>query len=466
MNPHIFRAYDIRGRADRDLSDEVCRDLGRALGSLVVRAGGSTRAGKPEPVLAVGRDCRASSPRIHAAFVDGVLTTGASVVDVGMVPTPVLYFAAKHWRLGGHAMITGSHNPPEDNGFKVAEGTSSLHGAAIQELRGMIERGDFVRATSGARGLVEERDATRPYLDFVRDSLRLGDRRCRVALDAGNGVGGPTASRLYRDLGFDLIALHCEPDGTFPNHHPDPTVEANLADVRAAVANDGAELGIALDGDADRIGAIDGRGRVLWGDQLMILFARVILRDKPGATFIAEVKCSQTLFDEIERAGGKPVMWNVGHSFIKAKMKELGAELAGEMSGHLFFSDRYLGYDDGIYAGARLLEILSQSRQTLADLYDTLPVTVNTPELRIDCPDDIKFAVVERATERLRRHPDVNSVIDVDGARAKFAGGWGLVRASNTGPVLVLRCEADTPARLAEIRAIVEAEVAAARRSL
>jgi phosphomannomutase/phosphoglucomutase len=456
LNPACFRAYDIRGVADRDLDDGVCDQLGRAIGTAARRAGAR--------VLALGRDGRLSSPRIHAALRAALLATGVDVVDVGIVPSPVLYFAPLHWQLDGHVMITGSHNPAEDNGFKLALGGHPLHGDAIQALLRLIDAGDFDIAN--APGSVEERDAVTPYIDYCRDSLQLGARRFPIVVDAGNGAGGPTAIALYRAMGFEPTELYCDIDGEFPHHHPDPTVPANLADLQAKVKATGAEAGIALDGDADRIGAVDGNGRILWGDQLMILFGRAILADKPNATFIAEVKCSQSLFDELARAGGNAIMWKVGHSFIKAKMKQTGADLAGEMSGHIFFANRYLGYDDGIYAGARLLELLSCGDRTLAQLYDTLPVMVNTPEIRVDCPDDVKFDVVAGAAARLRARSDVKSIVDVDGARALFDGGWGLVRASNTGPCLVVRCEATDAARLNEIRGIIEGEIEAARQAL
>jgi phosphomannomutase/phosphoglucomutase len=454
MNPAAFREYDIRGVADRDFPDDFVTQLGRAIGTMIRR-----NAEADKPTMAVGRDCRDTSPRIRDAFIAGIVATGVDVYDVGIVPTPALYFAPFHWDLDGAVIITGSHNPPQDNGFKILRGRTSIHGEDIRALRTAIESADF---DEGA-GECSERDVITPYLAHAASTVKLGERRCKVVVDAGNGTGGPAAVRLYERLGFDVVPLYCEMDATFPNHHPDPTVEANLADLRERVKAEGAEIGIAFDGDADRIGAVDGRGRVIWGDQLMILFGRAILETSPGATFIGEVKCSQALYDELSAAGGNTIMWKVGHSLIKAKMKEADAALAGEMSGHIFFADRYPGFDDGIYAGARLLELLSNGEATLAEMYDTLPVMVNTPEIRVDCPDDIKFEVVDRVVAQLKARKDVTDVIDVDGARASFGDGWGLVRASNTQPSLVVRCEAVDAKRLAAIRSAIEQEIEASR---
>ena len=469
MNSAIFREYDIRGVADRDLDDALVRDLGRAIGAMIRAATSKPSGGGRRPEMAVGRDCRLHSGRLRDALVDGLNDAGIDVIDVGVVATPVLYFAAFHFPVDGAVIITGSHNPAEDNGFKILRGRESIHGEEIRALGQAIATGAAKAATVARdedRGRVKQRDVTQPYIDHALGRLEIGPRRFRVVVDAGNGSGGPTAVELYRRMGFDVFPLYCDMDGRFPNHHPDPTVEANMADLRAEVTIRSAEVGIALDGDADRVGAVDGHGRILWGDQLMILFGREIAREHPGARFIGEVKCSQALFDELKKAGGEPIMWKVGHSLIKAKIKETGALLGGEMSGHIFFAHRYLGFDDAIYSGARLLELLSRGEATLAERYDTLPVMVNTPEIRVECADGVKFEVVKRTTERLRKHPQVTSVIDVDGVRAQFGDGWGLVRASNTQPALVMRCEAATQGRLAEIRGLVEDAILASKQEL
>jgi phosphomannomutase/phosphoglucomutase len=453
VNPRTFREYDIRGVAERDLDDATVRAIGMALGA---RVKGKT--------IVVGRDPRVHSPRLFAALTDG-LRVHVDVTDIGVVPTPVLYFAAHHLKPAAAAMITGSHNPPEDNGFKLMLGTETLHGHAIAELRTDVEA-LLDQPAPPAHHAMHSRDVTGAYLDYCVSQLQMGARRFKVVVDAGNGAGGPTAVSLYRRLGFDVIPLYCDLDGRFPNHPPDPTQPENVVDLIAMVQANRAEVGIALDGDADRIGAIDGKGRILWGDQLMILLGKAVLAEVPGAKFVGEVKCSQAMYDELEAAGGKVEMWKVGHSLIKARMRETGASLAGEMSGHMFFAHRWLGFDDAIYAGARLLELLSRGERSLTDRANDLPAMINTPELRIDCPDDQKVAVVASVTARLKSDPSVQSVVDVDGVRAKFEGGWGLVRASNTQPALVMRCEAASKERLAEIKGVMDAHVAAARAAL
>ena len=467
MNSAIFREYDIRGVAERDLDDGLVTDLGRAIGAMIRAATPRPAGGGKRPEMAIGRDCRLTSGRLRAALVNGLTDAGIDIIDVGVVATPVLYFAAFHYPVDGAVIITGSHNPPEDNGFKILRGRESIHGEDIRALGQAIASGAAAAVSAeGERGRVVERDVLPAYLEHALGRLELGPRRFRVVVDAGNGSGGPAAVELYRRMGFEVFPLYCEMDGRFPNHHPDPTVEKNVADLRTEVRVRAAEVGIALDGDADRVGAVDGQTRILWGDQLMILFGREIARENPGARFIGEVKCSQALFDELAKAGGQPIMWKVGHSLIKAKMKETGALLGGEMSGHIFFAHRYLGFDDAIYSGARLLELLSRGEATLTQLYDTLPVMVNTPEIRVECADNVKFEVVERTTARLRGHPQVTDVVDVDGVRARFGDGWGLVRASNTQPALVIRCEAPSQGRLAEIRGFVEDAILASKQEL
>jgi phosphomannomutase/phosphoglucomutase len=451
MNPNVFREYDIRGVADADFTDAFVADLGRSVASQILEAGGRR--------ITLGRDCRLSSPRIHGIFKREVLAAGVDVVDVGVVHTPALYFSVFHLETDGGVMITASHNPSPDNGFKIVVGRTTIHGADIQRLRARIETRAF--RTTGTPGRASDHDILTDYIAYIVDNIRLGLRRFKVVVDGGNGTGGPAIVPILRKLGVDVEDIYCEPDGRFPHHHPDPTVPKNLADLIARVKQTGAEIGLALDGDADRIGAVDGQGRILWGDQLLMLFARDILTRQPGATFDSEVKCSQALFDDIQRHGGRAIMWKVGHSLIKAKLREENAALAGEMSGHMFFQERWFGFDDAVYAGLRLVELLSRSDKTLAEMRDTLPILHNTPEIRMTCPDQFKFEVVRRAHAHFRAR---NTVVDVDGVRVLFADGaqtvgWGLVRASNTGPVLVLRFEADSPERLARIRDEVEGKL-------
>jgi phosphomannomutase/phosphoglucomutase len=446
MNPRVFREYDIRGNADRDLDDGFANDLGKAIGTHLKRAGAQK--------ITLGRDCRVHSPRLHKALRSGIMSTGVHLIDVGVVATPVLYFSVFHFDADGGVQITGSHNPPEDNGFKILRGKSTIHGAEIQQLRALVEKRDFETGL----GVVSEKDIEAAYIDMAASKIKLGPRKFKVVVDAGNGVGGTCVPLLQR-LGFDVTPLFIEPDGHFPNHHPDPTVEANVAALKAKVAEVGAEVGIALDGDADRLGVVDAKGRIVWGDQLMILFARSILKEVPGATFVSEVKCSKALYDEIAKAGGKAIMWKVGHSLIKEKMKEEKAVLAGEMSGHIFFAHRYYGYDDAIYSAARLCELLTKDEKPLADHVDGLPKLFNTPEIRYELPDEIKFDVVRRVVEHFKASAEKegHTVVDVDGARVTWKDGWALVRASNTQPALVLRFEAETEPRLGEIRKKVEA---------
>lgn len=452
MNPQIFREYDIRGKADRDLTDDVARDIGRALGTVYAERGLRR--------IMVGRDCRVSSRRIRNALVEGLLETGRHVVKTEVGPTPLLYFAVHHLDADGGIMVTGSHNPPEDNGFKILAGKGTLHGDEIRSLLERIVRRDFAQAPGGQLSRTEVGPR---YVAWMKGNIRLARTDVKVVLDAGNGAGGPLALATLRALGLNPDPLYCEMDGTFPNHHPDPTLPENVAELIARVQATGADVGIAYDGDADRIGAVDARGQIVWGDKLLVAYSRALLQRHPGAAVLGEVKCSQTLYDDIAKHGGRPIMWKTGHSLIKAKMKEEGALLAGEMSGHVFFADRYFGYDDAIYATVRLLEILAASRVGLAESLDDLPTTFVTPEIRVDCPDEIKFEVVQQV---LAHYQATHPVADVDGARIHFGDGWGLVRASNTQAVLVLRFEATTEARRDALRAEVEAVVARFRASL
>ncbi len=463
MDSNIFREYDIRGIVGRQLTDETVDVLGRAIGTFF-RQNNAKR-------IAIGYDARASSPRFCELLMHGLNETGCDVVLIGMVPTPVLYHAVFTMPVDGGVMITGSHNPPDHNGFKICLGKSTLFGSQIQEIKeialsgppapllpeeGWPKAGVVGAAGGQSHGSVESLDVLNDYCRDIVSRIDLGSRRLKVVIDAGNGMGGVTAVPVYRELGIEMVELFTKPDSTFPNHHPDPTITENLQDMIAAVRETHADLGIAFDGDGDRIGITDENGRIIWGDELMILFSREILAKRPGSTIIAEVKCSQTLFDDIEKRGGIPIMWKAGHSIIKAKIKETGAALAGEMSGHIFFADRFYGFDDATYAGARLLEILSKTDKPLSALLADLPKTFSTPELRVDCPDETKFDVVTRIAEYFAHD---HEVITIDGARIIFEHGWGLVRASNTQALLVLRFEADSQANLSPIRQIVESRV-------
>ena len=438
--------------ADRDFDAEFARSLGQAFGTLALEHGARHAS--------VGRDCRLTSDAYAVALMAGIRSTGLDVVEIGVVTTPLLYFSIFHWGLDGGIQITGSHNPSDYNGFKVCLAREALHGDQIQDLRRRIE----ARAFRTGDGAHERRAIVQEYQDYVVDNVGRLERPIRVVVDAGNGTAGPVAPAIYRRLGADVTELFTDMDGRFPNHHPDPTVEENMAALVRTVADRGAELGIAFDGDADRIGVVDAAGRIVWGDELLVLYARDVLERNPGATIVSEVKCSQRLYDDVAAHGGNAIMWKAGHSLLKAKMKETGALLGGEMSGHIFFKERYFGFDDAIYAGARLLEICARTGRTVADLLADLPPSVTTPEIRVDCPDEVKFAVADRVRDHFRSSG--RPIVDVDGVRVQFARGWGLLRASNTQPVLVMRFEAQTPAELAEYRATVEEAVSAARRAI
>jgi phosphomannomutase / phosphoglucomutase len=446
ISPTIFREYDIRGLVDQDLTEEAVLVVGRALGTIVRKAGGHK--------VVVGRDCRLSGERFAARMIAGLTSTGMDVVDVGVVPTPLVYFAANTLPVDGLCMITGSHNPPEYNGLKVGVGKTTLHGDGIQELRSVCARGVFATG----QGLASHYDIVKPYQQYVKENLRLGKRKLKVVVDAGNGTGGVVAVPIFEALGIEVVPLFLDMDGNFPNHHPDPTVEKNLAQLKAKVLETKADLGIAYDGDADRVGAVDEQGNVLWGDQMMILFSRALLEEHPGAAIVGEVKCSMNLYDDIARKGGRPIMWKAGHSLIKAKMKEEGALLAGEMSGHIFFAHRWFGFDDAVYSSGRFLELLSRTDAPLSSLLADVPKTFATPEIRLDCPEEKKFEVVKRAQAFFSSNYEA---VTVDGVRVTFPDGWGLVRASNTQPLLVLRFEATTERRLREIQKLVTDKIEA-----
>ncbi|GAB4335568.1 MAG: phosphomannomutase/phosphoglucomutase [Calditrichia bacterium] len=437
INPYIFREYDIRGIVDKDLTDDVVYLLGKAYGTYLQRQGGKKAS--------VGGDVRLSTERFRKALIKGITDSGCDVVNIGVVPTPAQYFSLYKLNVDGGIMITGSHNPPEFNGFKMSVGMASIYGGEIQKLKKIIEEEQFL----SGEGKVDDYDILPEYIEEIKNRIEIKNP-VKVVIDCGNGAGSLVAERLMNALGINAYFMYNEPDGRFPNHHPDPTVEEYIQDLKEQVLELKADLGIAYDGDADRIGVIDNKGNIVWGDKLLILFARDALKENPGQKIIFEVKCSQALPEAIKAAGGVPIMWKTGHSLLKKKMKETGATIAGEMSGHLFFADRYHGYDDAIYASARLIELLSREQKTIPELLADVPKYYATPEIRLECPSDAeKFKIANAAAEYFKAN---HEVIDVDGVRILFGDGWGLVRASNTQPVLVLRFEARTPERLEEIK--------------
>ena len=441
INKQIFRQYDIRGIVDKDLTDETVTSLAKGFGTYIKRKGLRT--------VVIGCDCRLSSDRFKENFSFGLKSTGCDVIDIGTVATPVLYFSIYELQTDAGVMITGSHNPPEYNGFKLCVGNVSIYGDEIQKLRELIEDDNFITGN----GMLEKyENIIKDYQNYQVDGIRL-NKSMKVIVDAGNGTAGPIAPDIYRRIGCKVIELYCDMDGNFPNHHPDPTVIENLTELIKTVKQEKADLGIAFDGDADRIGVVDEQGNIIWGDQLLIIYARDVLRNNLGTTVISEVKSSKTLYDDIRKHGGKPIMWKTGHSLIKEKMKCTGALLGGEMSGHVFFADRYFGFDDAIYAGSRLLEILSKKDIPLSALLKDVPKMYSTPEIRDDCPDEQKFEIVEKVKNYFKTKG--YEITDIDGMRITFTDGWGLVRASNTQPVIVLRFEAETKERLNEIQKLV-----------
>lgn len=440
MNPAIFREYDIRGNVERDLTDDVALNIGRSFATLMNEEGRQR--------VSVCRDCRLSSEHYRDLIVKGMIEGGLDVTDLGVLPTGLFYYSLFNLDVEGGIMITGSHNPADQNGFKVASGKATLYGQQIQYLRKIIEEKRFVKGSGSYR---EYKDLVEDYYNFLRSNIRL-TKRFKVVLDAGNGTGGVIAVPIMREMGQDVIPLFCDMDGHFPNHHPDPTVEKNIETMRKTVLENNADIGIGYDGDADRIGVIDNEGTIIWGDYLMIIFARDVLKEHKGAAFVSEVKCSKNLYEEVEKHGGVPIMWKAGHSLIKQKMKETGALLGGEMSGHVFFADRFFGYDDAVYASLRLLEIMCKDERPVSEFLNDIPKMYSTPEIRIDCPDTVKFDVVKRLTEYYRER---YQVIDIDGVRVVLKDGWGLVRPSNTGPILVLRFEAESPEAMKRIQDMV-----------
>ena len=440
MKKEIFREYDIRGIVGQDFDLAEIELFGQGYGTYLKQKGGSRAV--------VARDCRLTSDSIRDELIKGMVKSGLEVVDVGVCPAPVFYFALRHLNMHGGLMITASHNPPEYNGFKVCVGPDTIFGNDIQDFRRVIEKEQF----ESGDGTVKEFDMITPYSDHLTQNIKLA-RPVKLAIDSGNGTGGVVAGPILQRLDSPAVELFTEMDGNFPNHQPDPTVPENMVTLGKTVVEQGLELGIGFDGDADRIGMVDEKGQIIYGDMLMIIFAREILKTEKNGTFIAEVKCSKNLYDDIKAKGGRPIMWRTGHSLIKKKMKEEKALMAGEMSGHMFFAHRYFGFDDAIYAACRLLEIVSRSDVPVSEFLADLPKMFNTPEIRVECPEDIKFELVEKVKKELERDYDI---IDVDGVRVCFPDGWGLLRASNTGPLLVLRFEAESESRLTDIRNLVE----------
>ncbi len=436
VNPNIFREYDIRGIVADDLHLPVVELLGKSYGSYMVERGAR--------VVAVGRDVRTTSLDLKNALVRGILSTGLDVIDVGEVPTPTLYYAIVHYKTDGGIQVTGSHNPREYNGFKMCKGLSPIYGDQIQGLKYKIEKDNFISAPAGS---VMEKPIIPQYMDMICSKINI-EKPFKIVIDAGNGTAGPIAPHIFRRLGCEVIELYCEPDGTFPNHLPDPTKLEYVVDLQKLVLEHNADVGLGFDGDSDRVGAIDEKGRIVWADKMIALFAREINQKTPGSKILFDVKCSQALIEDISAYGGEPIMYKTGHSLLKAKMKELHNPLAGEMSGHIFFADDFFGYDDAIYVAARLLQLLSRQEQTLSQLSDSIPQFYSTPEIRVDTTEEDKFRIVDEVREFFRARYEIN---DVDGVRVLYGDGWGLVRASNTQPVLVVRFEAKSEQRVYRI---------------
>ncbi|MEO0267752.1 MAG: phosphomannomutase/phosphoglucomutase [candidate division WOR-3 bacterium] len=444
VNPYIFREYDIRGVADIDLNEEVVKNIGRAFGTILKRKGGKK--------ITIGYDVRLSSERIKENVKEGVLETGIDVIEIGIVPTPLLYFSVFKLETDGGIQITGSHNPKEYNGMKLMVFKETLYGEGIQKLKEIIENEDFEKG-KGKEKLYEK--IIDDYIEDVNKKVKI-NKRFKFAVDPGNGTCGPVIEKLWKSYKIEFKGINMEPDGNFPSHLPDPTVKEYLNDLFKIMEEDKFDGGIGFDGDGDRIGIIDDKKRVIFGDKILAILSKKILKDYPGSKIIFDVKTSKGVVEYIKKLGGKPIIWKTGHSLVKAKLKEENAPIAGEMSGHIFFNDRYYGYDDAIYASIRIFELMEEENKKLSELHDEIPFYYSTPEIRVPCPDEKKFEVVEKIKERLKEKYEV---IDIDGARIEFEDGFGLVRASNTQPVLVLRFEGKTEEKLGNIKEIILKEL-------
>jgi phosphomannomutase/phosphoglucomutase len=458
----IFREYDIRGVAGKDLAGDTAALIGKAFSSLV-------KSFIPEAKqVSVGRDVRLSSDKLAAGLIKGIVSSGINVYDLGVCPTPVQYFSLHHLDLDGGIMITGSHNPPEYNGFKISIGKDTIYGRNIQKLKEIIERQEWT--ISEKDGEIKYCNIMDPYKEYMMkqfaylNSARF--RRVKAVIDAGNGTAGAIVPEILNGMGCEVIPLYCEPDGRFPNHHPDPTVVEYMQDLIAETKRSGADIGVGYDGDADRIGVVDSEGTVIWGDQVMIILSRELLKGNPGARVIGDVKCSQAMFDEVKKHGGIPLMWKTGHSLIKQKMKEEGALIAGEFSGHIFISDKYFGYDDALYTTFRIIEIMKKTGKDIKELLSDIARMSYTPEIRRECPEDRKKEVVDNVVSRLLAYTKEGNapcrIIDVntlDGVRVLFERGWGLIRTSNTQPVIVMRAEAEDEEHLHQYTSFLENEL-------
>jgi len=445
LNEKIFREYDIRGLAGRDIDRDVAVSIGRAFASLLIDSNTNAKC------VSVGRDVRLSSEELASGIIEGITEAGIYVYNIGICPTPLQYFSIPHLKLDGGIMVTGSHNPPEYNGFKISAGRKTIHGKDIQRLKNIILNGEW--SSFDKKGVVERYDITSAYKNYMLNEFSyLSDsmfRKFKAVIDAGNGTAGIVVPEILSNIGCDVVPLYCEPDGNFPNHHPDPTVVDCIHDLIGEVRNSGADMGVGYDGDADRIGVVDRDGNIVWGDQLMIILSRELLKQNRGAKIIGDVKCSQIMFDDIRRHEGIPIMWKTGHSLIKQKMKDESALLAGEFSGHIFMGDRYFGYDDAIYTTFRLIEIMKNTGKDIKELLSDIPKMHYTPEIRIECPDDRKSDIVRRIVVRFTEYKEngsgrykIKDLNTIDGIRVKFDNGWGLLRASNTQPIVVMRIEA------------------------